>query len=288
MCLIVYKSSDAEITQAQIKDFLIRNPDGWGITAQTRNGMKVVRGFDETKLWKNIQSFRHDEVALHLRMATHGMIDTANTHPYHVIEDVFLMHNGVVNINEVDKDKSDTWHLVNLIIKPMAIASGNPRDFLLSKEFGDILYHLGGGASNRWLISANGVLNPLKKDSWEEHNGLVLSNTYAWSSPKKYLVGGNYSGSTWNKWLTDYNDEYKGGIYPNVTDEADAFLTAAESKEQASPLYVDDGAYCSPQGQIDDEAEDLYAQVHDGDIENIRDLVYSDPEGAAILIKSLL
>lgn len=279
MCLIVYKDSAATISDAQIEDFLLRNQDGWGATVQTTSGMKVYRGLEGESLRGMLHKHRSDELALHLRMATHGVIDRANTHPFHVLEDVFLMHNGVVSVNEVDKEKSDTWHLVNLIIKPMAMCSGNPRAFLLSKEFEDILFHLGNGHSNRWLISANGTLKPLRKDAWEEHKGLILSNTYAWSSPSKSLIPGNFS-RYFTRWLPEH-----GGAYTSIpnTDIPDV----KEYLDEQANMYQDSG-WQSQKSKDDDEAQELFTQVHDGNIETIRDLVYSDPEGAALLIKSLL
>lgn len=272
MCLIVHKVPTAKITREQVKDFHKKNSDGWGVAVRTTGGTKIIRDFGERKLWDCLSLYKTAELAVHLRMATHGVIDYSNIHPYHILEDVYLMHNGVVSVNEEDKTKSDTWHLVNLILKPLALMNNNPRDFLLSDVVKDALHRIGDGTTNKWLISSNDGLAIIKAENWIEHNGLLLSNTYAWSAPGNKVVSMRYN-------YNNFDNNFE--TFPGNSCKAPDIIRKASLQDYGLDP-VDEDEYEAQ------ELNDLFYQVSDGSIDSIRELIYNDPEGAVRLLKNLL
>jgi hypothetical protein len=74
---------------------------------------------------------------LHFRIATHGDVNELNTHPFHVTDTLGLVHNGIIsNIKcDIDKNRSDTWHFTQKVVKPLASLWRNPAYKTLVEHF---------------------------------------------------------------------------------------------------------------------------------------------------------
>lgn len=188
MCLIINKPADVEFDDLFLEDVFDRNADGIGVMYAQDNVLytaKMVpyRFADVKAFWES--HIKGRECSVHFRMATHGDIDVANSHPYTVISSeegypLSLIHNGVLPFgNAKDKTKSDTWHYINDYLRPMLLK--NPT-FFLTEAFADIVSaHIGHG--NKFvLMDAYGNVVTINERAGVKYNGAWLSNTYAWNT----------------------------------------------------------------------------------------------------------
>jgi len=185
MCLIIHRPADAEtLEDFWLRDFRAKNGDGYGFMYVEGGTLRVVKELGTTEefiaRWRALEG---REMFVHLRMRTHGDIDLENCHPYPVIlgeRPVWLMHNGVMSHgNPVDNTKSDTWHFIKYVLRPM---------LLLDPE---ALFDAGYQAMLRALVGTNRItiLNhdgrsvTIGRQAGLEWRGHWMSNTYAWSVP---------------------------------------------------------------------------------------------------------
>ena len=123
MCLIVHKPSGLRIPHELLEAALTLNPDGWGVMGFEHDGRLLLdRGthIDAAAL-RDFES-RHIEAeyALHLRKQTRGSSGLENTHPFRIVEGLYLMHNGTLPIEARLPGRSDTWHFTAEVLRPLA------------------------------------------------------------------------------------------------------------------------------------------------------------------------
>ena len=136
MCLIIYKNIGIDTIHPNIlEEAYIANNDGFGLMYPDGEGsiiiVKTLDGINNIKQLVADNSFKDKNVAYHFRYATHGAKDINNVHPFRILEketdglDMYLMHNGVLNINSWNNSMSDTWHFVQGWLCP--IIKQNPK-----------------------------------------------------------------------------------------------------------------------------------------------------------------
>lgn len=203
MCLIIETKKDIPLSDKLLLEFVNRNDDGFGFMYIKDNKLEVEKHVDKPKelLIERYQALKDYEPMIHLRMKTHGLIDHENTHPYPCGNGIWLMHNGVFSAgNSWDTSKSDTWHFIDRIIKPM-FEWGNPHKMIRTPFFQALMERMV-GANNRLVFGDRGGFVIINKQAWHtitepttEAVGLLVSNTYAWSQnafiPKKSYGTGN-------------------------------------------------------------------------------------------------
>lgn len=187
MCLIM--QADRDIPVDFFKHVAQRNKDGFGMMWIQDNQIRTYKTLD-----KDMDAFKakFDEVKqyqpyIHFRMRTHGEIDDHNCHPYYCGSGIYLMHNGVLGVKQWDKEKSDTWHFVYDVLRPLFKASKNPHELIRSPVFNNIMEQYCGKGS-RLVFGDRGGYALINADDWvqvkEERTGckgLMVSNSYAWS-----------------------------------------------------------------------------------------------------------
>jgi hypothetical protein len=181
MCLMIWQPARARFNRDDIADFWAHNPDGMGIMWVSRGRVAVRK-----RLPRNAEDAwdfyrRHAlgrNCAIHFRMCTHGAIDTANCHPYKVTHGIWLMHNGVLEVDtRSDPARSDTWHYVRAVLRPQLQLAPS---LLYSPAWQQILAaHVGPG--NRLLFLAPRGPVVVNRHLGVEYKGAWLSNSYAWS-----------------------------------------------------------------------------------------------------------
>ncbi len=123
MCLIIHKPAGVPIPGALLRAALIHNADGWGLMGFERNGRSIVRKGDHINLDSLIdleRQYRDAEIALHLRRQTRGGSGADNAHPFRVADGIYLMHNGTLDLPLREHGRSDTWHFVSDVLRPLA------------------------------------------------------------------------------------------------------------------------------------------------------------------------
>lgn len=123
MCIAITKPAGVKPDYKAYENGYNRNPDGWGFAVPDRHKKSVIirkntTGFKD--FWKQFKPFRDRPALVHFRIKTHGVIEKRNCHPFRVGSDLAMIHNGQLDIecNEM-KDKSDTWHFVKQVLRPM-------------------------------------------------------------------------------------------------------------------------------------------------------------------------
>ena len=119
MCVAVIKPKGAELpTESELLNCFNNNPHGAGYMYIDNNQLHIKKGFMDFKScydsFHNENFTVDDAVFIHFRIATHGLIDGGNTHPFPLTQDTDLMrktdcvfngfgmmHNGVFGYEKV-------------------------------------------------------------------------------------------------------------------------------------------------------------------------------------------
>jgi len=178
MCLLIHKPSAAAVPDALLDSAADYNPHGYGLMAFVDGGTLVVERRADTKkseLLALYREFRDYECVWHLRYRTSGAIDEPNTHPIRITPQLYLAHNGTVNLQRRDPQRSDTWHLVDDYLRPVLAR----RPELLHDEFFQELVTTWCGPHNKFVFmdgeSHRTVI--VNRAGGVEVEGLWLSNT---------------------------------------------------------------------------------------------------------------
>lgn len=193
MCLIfTNRPTDEALSDAWLTNFYTRNQDGWGFMwFDTISGtVQVHKALGTCAQWiadfRLMESFGV-EFATHLRMRTHGATDLVNVHPYPVIENFEIMHNGILASGYGtggDQTKSDTWHYIVDTLRPLIAiigvdaATAEPVLDLIGESIGN----------NRFvMITPSGDMKFVNAHQGKAWHGRWMSNCYAWSADLKQL-----------------------------------------------------------------------------------------------------
>ena len=256
MCLIAAVPANTFLTPEEIRQGFTRNDDGFGIMFGDGEGNLVIRkttakkGITEvldiyekikTEYAEPLKTLPH---AVHFRYKTHGNIDIINTHPCRVLRkdshgvDLYMMHNGVISghpyIPNIDSTKSDTWHYIKYILRP--ILKTNPA--LIHDERFQALVAMSLGTQNKLTFMDNsGKMVIINGHQGEKRSdGIWLSNSYALR---------NYANDTYS-YKNDYNRHYSGPY--SIVPPATAIAPITETKPDILTDKVFEGKLISENG----------------------------------------
>lgn len=236
MCLLHTHHKDTILADEWIEDFYDINGDGIGVmySEVTDGKAQLVIKKCLPKNYAEAQEFYNAEIkgrecVVHWRMATHGDIDFDNCHPYIVLPldstcPMALMHNGILsNGNYKDRSKSDTWHYVNDYLKPLLdpMQGGSP-DLIFKEPFVEILGDSIGSSNKFVAMDYLGNVSIINRSAGVNWNGIWLSNTYAWSAPRRL------SRTTWD-------NKYYAAAYGDISTGEQ--LPALDHLDRPEPVY---------------------------------------------------
>jgi predicted glutamine amidotransferase len=137
---------------------------------------------------------------LHFRIATSGKIDRANCHPFSVNKNLAFVHNGMININQLNANVSDTYTFNELILKKL------PTTFLNNHAILDLIENYIGYSKLVFLDNDN-TASILNEDlgHWDADNNWYSNNSYQCTytkatKAKTYKVDADYYNASY------YND----------------------------------------------------------------------------------
>lgn len=220
MCLIIEKKPEHVIPKKLLQNFWERNKDGWGIAIPdpANNDVIILKGMTQEGLRQNLQTVHNDGklAYVHVRKRTHGEISEAMNHPFEVVKNLWLMHNGVLSSytpTGQDND-SDSLRFAKCFLK-LILAPLPPemiKDYIRTEEFKVLVENQIGKFSNRvvlvdphgGIIFNNSLWYTLKKGDSPHAEGMLVSNDYSWTPKSKpvYVYQGN---QTTHHSYTPYN-----------------------------------------------------------------------------------
>lgn len=280
MCIIVYRPANHELTMDLLEACQQENHDGWGIMYSDQGRVMVMNGMDLESFKSAYNSIEPDmEIAIHFRWKTHGNIDLINTHPYPVLnleengEDLWVMHNGIIDVKETRQGMSDTWHWVKHVARP--ILKNNP-DGIFDPDIVDIL-EATVTHSRLLFLNGNGKFVFLNQKMWTEEKGCIWSTrpptqTQKWNPSHKYVYGkGWIYGPGWSSWEDGINDM---GDYRSLSE-------AQEESEETESAEIPETRSLSMLDNSDSENDPREKTMDDFDpsrldVDNFTNMTFQD------------
>lgn len=185
MCLLIHKPKDTELPPALLDAAVAFNPHGFGFMGFGGDGLVIRRRARTSlkELHKLYETFRGQECVLHLRYGTSGKVGSTNTHPLRITRDIYMAHNGTINLVRHQDERSDTWHLVHDYLAPIL----RKRPQLLHERFFHEFVTSWCGPHNKFVFmdAAEGKTVVINRAGGVEIEGLWLSST-RWFDASKF------------------------------------------------------------------------------------------------------
>lgn len=188
MCVIVYKPKDVPYPSENIISACWdANSHGAGYMLASGDQLVVVKGImGKKKFMREYRKFIHKgPVIFHFRIASHGKVNAANTHPWHVTNKLAMVHNGIIDFCGTDRNVSDSKVFAEILSN---FNIGNPyHRVILSKAI---------GINNKVVTLDNlGNVQFLNENSGKWKDKIWYSNTYWDRSPSYDMIP--FDGNDW-------------------------------------------------------------------------------------------
>lgn len=227
MCILIVKPAGVKVPSMQIfENCFWANKDGAGFAYS--DGRKLTLSKGHMKL-KEFQSALDDAGDLtkypaifHFRIATHGTVKPANTHPFNVNDRMVAGHNGILRITPKG-DLTDSETFFKYVCAPVLETCP-----LYSDEFSTMVSALI-DSSKLAFLTDKGDIKMFGK--FEEEDGVFYSNT----SYQGYGAYRGYSAYSTKNYRHYDDDIYGYGSYPS---RQNAFDETAKKKDTTPALNL--------------------------------------------------
>lgn len=174
MCIAIWKPRGKEVSKNTLRECWRGNPHGMGFAFAKGGRLYVHKELFDFEAWykKYQEMVEADDLPaiIHFRLATHGVVDIDNCHPFLVHKDLAVVHNGIINVKETGNGRSDTWHFVEILKKL-------PRKCLDNVESLSPLLKLSIGSSKLIFLNNSGEATIVNEDDGVWDGGVWYSNT---------------------------------------------------------------------------------------------------------------
>ena len=239
MCVAVFKPKNIQLPSRQtLKNCFDRNRDGAGFALYRDNKIQIHKGFMDFDQFYNAflneKPKKQQNILIHFRIATHGLVDKGNTHPFPVTNNFqemrntnysydgkVLIHNGVFHYPKQFMEKydsngkySDTMVFSRVLFdnlqnlkKQKAVQNLTKLGLQESIAMTLVGYkndeQIYSNISQQIAYSKVAIMNEdgsvLKYGNWLQYNGCYFSNR----SFESYTYTNNYSRNTYQPVLFD-------------------------------------------------------------------------------------
>jgi len=188
MCVIVSQPKGAHLKKDRAERLWEINSHGGGFAYIDKNDkLKVVKTMEFQSFWSQFERARSANpkahFLLHMRIATHGTVDTSNVHPFRVDKHTVMAHNGIIKGVDVDPqgNRSDTRVFVEDLLPTL------PETWLDNPYLVDMV-ETWIGWSKLMFLTTNPKLKKsvyiLNEDSGHDKDGMWFSNTHGVDEPR--------------------------------------------------------------------------------------------------------
>lgn len=192
MCIIIAKEKGKKLpSETVLKKCWEANPEGGGFMFNSNKKVIIEKGFMKFNDFYNRliecdlhHNLKKSTLIIHFRVATSGLVDNGNCHPYPITNDINLLrkteieceigvaHNGVIReYNEKNNILNDTQMFIIEVIEDLI--SNTKKGYYKTKTFKKIMESMI-NESRLVLLNAEGEM--IKIGNWIEENGLYFSN----------------------------------------------------------------------------------------------------------------
>lgn len=225
MCVIAIKPVGIPmIKEVLFKKMWDTNEDGAGFMYMLHGKVHISKGYMDfvsftnaiASLEKRLMSKNVDisniPFVFHFRIATHGGVSKANTHPFPVVSndkllketelitDLGVCHNGIISSVTSSATMSDTMVYVTDVMANLYSLNNSFHTTLYGKQLMENTI----GASKLAFLDSNGnieTVGEFKQSTNVDYKGLLFSNL---NHEMTYNYGGYKGGSSWNNYYNYY------------------------------------------------------------------------------------
>lgn len=235
MCIAIYKTQDNKISKSTLKNCFDNNPDGAGFCYRkdTYSQITMKKGYFTFKeFWGDYKKIDNsNEVLIHFRIGTSGLMDKDNCHPFLINGKDYLIHNGILKDFPTTKTKSDTNYLCSNLLKGLDVTNYNLQRILeisirdnkiiLMPELSEVVIlneHLGKWINGNWFSNTS-----YQSCNWKYSNNYtafpyLLHNTV--KEDKEILSMEDYNEMCKREYFTDSELKEIYKRYPELEDKS--------------------------------------------------------------------
>lgn len=182
MCIIIASPAGIRIPEEHIENSALNNPDWYGYSFVNFENKIVTRKFQPRQDIEMMLQYDEDystyghqtPFLMHFRIATQGLINEDNCHPFRVNDNLVMAHNGMLDVRvpKALMDWSDTRYFIHSYLREM------PTRYLLKsytkRLLGDFI-----GSSKLVFLKDDRTLHFVNRDlGVQDHfTGIWYSNT---------------------------------------------------------------------------------------------------------------
>ena len=231
MCIAILNTKVATLKKEALQNCWLNNGDGAGIlyidngVMKTSKELKSFDSFYETYTQIKRSFGRKNNILIHFRISTHGLVNESNCHPFLVDDNIGFIHNGMIYNVEDSKLHSDTYMFNENILKNFK--PGFEHNPIIMDMLADFI----GKGSKLVFLNAQDEYCIVNEEAGHWYMG-------CWFSNRSYEKVNNY---------VDYGGvrKYKsfgGAGYIGASGTADAWARGGQSWYSADTEYCDDCA----------------------------------------------
>ena len=263
ICVIIFKQKEKNVTRRTLKSCYDCNPDGAGFMFAHKERLHVLKGFNGFRHFyktyrKYERLFPDSDFVIHMRIATSGLLNEENCHPFYSNNNIAFCHNGVL-AGLGNNMFSDTYMLNEEVFKKF------PENFLDIEEIRSAIesYMVDEFSKAVFMDNKGRVFIANEKmGSWDD--GVWFSNkTHQYDGYSTFncrTTRTNYAG--YSGWEFDVNNSiYNSLATSDITRTQDYFCARCNSVWSSSDVeYANGYVYCVLCGSVLDGDEKY---VHD-------------------------
>lgn len=172
MCLIIASRDGKVPTCGVIERGWKDNSDGWGLMQSNGSEIIVNKGLRFDTLKPLLDNLNGNPYVLHYRWATHGNKNLDNCHPFRITKQLYMAHNGVIQIECDNKLMSDTWHFAKRLRE-----IGVDSDAVKDKEVVTMIEEYIGKSNKLAFLDNKGNISFANENSGLWQDGVWYSNS---------------------------------------------------------------------------------------------------------------